>query len=332
MGENSNTLTFDGLIPIDIRFLEVGSVLTFPLYRRVERENGEDEFILLANRDQKLTNQVRLQVQAGSAAQVFTKSKYVAEYNEYLQYLESHTSEILTDQSIPLKKRSNILYSLASKTMEDLFVNGISKESFDKAVGCAEYVSEFLASNNGALNTLMTLTTKDYKLFTHAVHVCLLGLSLYHQTLFRERPDLVSDVAVGLLFHDIGKSRINESILKKTGMLTPTEWKIMRNHPIWGCEILRQNGVRNATTLEIVRYHHERLDGQGYPEGLRGHGIPYVAQIGAIADCFAAMTCNRPHNLRVNAYSTLQQMMEENQDGSWLDPDLLEAFIVMLGE
>ena len=332
MGEKSKTFPFNGLVPIDISFLDVGSVLTFPLYRRVEREHGEEEFILLANRDQKLTNQVRLLIQTDPAAQVFTKSKYVDQYNEYLQYLESHTSEILTDQSIPLKKRSNILYSLASKKMEDLFVNGISKDSFEKAVGCAEYVSDFLASNNGALSTLMTLTTKDYKLFTHAVHVCILGLSLYHQTLYKERPDLVNDVAVGLLFHDIGKTRINQTILKKTGMLTPTEWKIMRNHPVWGCEILRQYGIRNSTTLDIVRYHHERLDGQGYPEGLKGNAVPYVAQIAAIADCFSAMTCNRPYNLRINAFSTLQQMMEENQGGFWLDPDLLETFIIMLGE
>jgi HD-GYP domain-containing protein (c-di-GMP phosphodiesterase class II) len=214
--------------------------------------------------------------------------------------------------------------------MEQLYIDGISKETFNRAIAYADFFSGFLASNENASRLLIALVSKHYRTFTHSINVCVFGLSLYWQTLYEEKPDLVSDVAVGLLFHDIGKSRINSSILDKPGALTPTEWRIIHRHPVWGYHILKDNGVSQSAALNIVRSHHERLDGQGYPDGLKSPKIPPWVQIAAIADRFAALTTNRPYRMRVSAYRALAELKKENDQGNWVDQALFESFIRML--
>src|SRR5581483_8442682 len=96
----------------------------------------------------------------------------------------------------------------------------------------------------------------------------------------------------GGLLHDVGKIAIPDAILRKNGPLTDEEWIVMRQHPMLGWEIL--HGIAFLTdALPIVRYHHERFDGAGYPEGLRGDAIPIGARIFSVADAFDAMTADR---------------------------------------
>jgi HD-GYP domain-containing protein (c-di-GMP phosphodiesterase class II) len=326
MEMNTDLLTWDELTPVDISLLEVGAELAFPLYGQ---DNGATEYVLLVNRGQKLTDQVKSLVEAESGTQAYTKRKYMGAYE---QHIDSRISAVLSDQTLPLEKRSKILYSNASTVMENVFVEGVSKETFSQAVGYAGHISDFLASNEGAMRALLAVTSKDYQIFTHSIHVCIFGLTLYYNTLFERKPELAPNVAVGLLFHDIGKSRIEASILQKPGMLTPIEWKIMKRHPVWGCDILEENGIKKDPMLDIVRYHHERLDGQGYPEGRTGGKVPTLGQIGAIADCFSAMTANRSYKRGLSAFNALDKMKEKNQAGQWFEPNLFESFVLMLGQ
>jgi putative nucleotidyltransferase with HDIG domain len=102
---------------------------------------------------------------------------------------------------------------------------------------------------------------------------------------------------LGALLHDIGKLRVPDSILKKPGPLSPDEWAIMREHPVVGETILKPiASLRDA--LPIVRSHHERWDGTGYPDGLVGTQIPLAARIVAVSDAYSAMAQHRPHRPR----------------------------------
>ena len=110
----------------------------------------------------------------------------------------------------------------------------------------------------------------------------------------RVDPQLVErpEVAYGFFLHDIGKVGIPESVLCKPGPLTDDEWDIMRTHPSIGAQIVEPIRFLEGA-VEIVRTHHERWDGRGYPIGLRGEEIPLAARVFAIADCFDAMTSDR---------------------------------------
>jgi diguanylate cyclase (GGDEF)-like protein len=128
---------------------------------------------------------------------------------------------------------------------------------------------------------------------------------------------------VGLL-HDIGKIALDESILNKTGKLTLTEWKLMRGHSEIGFRIL--SSVNNlAGVSRYVLAHHERWDGTGYPEGLKGEDIPIFARIISLADAYDAMTCVRTyHDIRCKE-ETIEEI--KKCSGTQFDPELVEIFI-----
>jgi len=135
--------------------------------------------------------------------------------------------------------------------------------------------------------------------------------------------DLTSLYRGGFL-HDIGKIAIPDAILFKRGMLTAEEWDVMRGHPARGEEICRP--MRSlAPVLPIIRSHHERRDGSGYPDGLAGEEIPLLARILQVADIYDALTTERPYKLALSPETAFTVMEEEVRRG-WRDPELVPLF------
>lgn len=138
----------------------------------------------------------------------------------------------------------------------------------------------------------------------------------------------IRDLMWGGYLHDIGKVGIPDNVLLKTDRLSPDEWKIMQQHVLIGeriCQPLRtMRGV-----VPIIRHHHEKWDGSGYPDGLVGHDIPFLAQVFQITDIYDALTSERPYKLAFTPEDSLKIMWEEVERG-WRNPDLMakfEAFI-----
>lgn len=133
------------------------------------------------------------------------------------------------------------------------------------------------------------------------------------------------DLEFGSLLHDIGKLRVSNDIINKPGKLTEAEWEIIRRHPIDGQEMLSRVGGALETVGEIVRAHHERVDGGGYPDGLAGDAIPMEARIICVCDSYSAMTTTRsyrPAMSRAEAIAELRRCA-----GEQFDPRVVEALI-----
>ena len=129
----------------------------------------------------------------------------------------------------------------------------------------------------------------------------------------------------GAFIHDIGKIGIPDSILLKKGKLTHAEYDLMKQHPIIGDDLCRT--VRSLDAVRpIVRHHHERLDGRGYPDGLAGDEIPVLARIVSVVDVFDALTTDRPYRKAMTVDATLQIMRDDARAG-WCEPALLETFV-----
>jgi HD-GYP domain-containing protein (c-di-GMP phosphodiesterase class II) len=137
------------------------------------------------------------------------------------------------------------------------------------------------------------------------------------------------EVAYGFFLHDIGKVGIPESILCKTGPLNDLEWIVMRSHPHVGAKIVEPIPFL-GDAVEIVRSHHERFDGSGYPSGLRGEEIPLGARIFAIADAFDAMTSDRPYRRALSIEEAVERI--QAGAGSQFDPACVEAFVDLATE
>ena len=139
--------------------------------------------------------------------------------------------------------------------------------------------------------------------------------------------DQITTLQVGGLFHDIGKIGIPDRILLKTEKLTDEEYAEIKNHPSIGARILSFATIFKDI-VPIAKYHHERYDGKGYPEGLKGEEIPYLARIAAIADTFDAMTSRRSYRDALD----LQVVKDEitRCKGTQFDPELADAFLDIL--
>ncbi|OGN96405.1 MAG: hypothetical protein A2Y89_03160 [Chloroflexi bacterium RBG_13_51_18] len=136
-------------------------------------------------------------------------------------------------------------------------------------------------------------------------------------------PEEMENLEYAAVLHDIGKIAIDSSILSKPGPLTPGEWEIMRAHPVIGAELLREIPFLEKAS-EFVLYHHEKYDGTGYPDGLKGEDIPMGARLIAIADAFDAMTIDSSYR---GALSLEKAIKELNQNaGTQFCPKALKAF------
>ncbi len=134
---------------------------------------------------------------------------------------------------------------------------------------------------------------------------------------------------VGCLLHDIGKVGVPDQVLHKAGPLTAQERSVMEEHPVLGAQIL-EHAVHLKASLEAVLYHHERWDGKGYPEGLRGEEIPLIARIVAVLDAFQAMTSDRPYRQRRSVAEALAEL--RRGAGKQFDPRVVELFVQSLEE
>lgn len=141
----------------------------------------------------------------------------------------------------------------------------------------------------------------------------------------------VEDLGIAALFHDVGKILIPESILQKPGPLTVEEYEIMKSHTTRGAEILK-NALKThpenhllSLCYDVIRYHHEKWDGSGYPDGLKEEQIPLAARIVAIADVFDALTSNRHYRDAFSPEEALRIMQTEEKEH--FDPDLFSIFL-----
>lgn len=132
----------------------------------------------------------------------------------------------------------------------------------------------------------------------------------------------------GGILHDIGKIAIDEAILNKPGKLTPEEFEKMKLHPVKGAEIC--SNLKTLTdAIPIIRSHHEKCDGSGYPDGLKKDEIPVIARIMAIVDVYDAIITDRPYRKGL-PLDTAQNILQTEAQKGWWDPELVDVFFKML--
>ena len=140
--------------------------------------------------------------------------------------------------------------------------------------------------------------------------------------------DMLGDLGVGLFLQDIGKLGLPPRLIQKEGPLAADEWELMMRHPLLGLEFLRDDTIP-ARAKSVVRSHHERWDGSGYPGGLMGQEISEFARIAAVADVFDALTSERYHAPAVSRHEGLATILAGS--GTAFDPKVVETFLVVAG-
>ncbi len=172
------------------------------------------------------------------------------------------------------------------------------------------------------------LDARDHETQGHSQHVARLTLAVARAMGITDTNELLA-IERGALLHDIGKIGVSDAVLRKAGALTPTEWEEMKQHPLIGAEMLRHIRFLEGA-LPIIRHHHERWNGSGYPAGLKGAAIPLAARIFAVVDAYDALTSSRPYRPALRHAEAMAQIRA--QSGIEFDPRVVEKFSEVMEE
>lgn len=197
----------------------------------------------------------------------------------------------------------------------------------ESAQSLVEEISESVMRNPGALIGLARLKTKDDYTYMHSVAVCALMVALARQLGLNDEQTREAGLA-GLL-HDIGKMAIDSDILNKPGRLTDEEFVAVKGHPGAGYKMLLESANVSKIALDVCLHHHEKIDGSGYPKGLKGDQISLYARMGAICDVYDAITSNRPYKQGWCPAESLRKMAE--WANGHFDEKIFQAFVKSIG-
>ena len=196
------------------------------------------------------------------------------------------------------------------------------QEYFNSINDIAEELLENVLSSHNVLLSLVDIKSMDDYTYAHCVNVAIISI-VFGMSLNLRRRDLLY-LCIGALIHDVGKVFVPQEILQKPGKLTPEEFEEIKKHPKLGYDFIRNSYNISAHSKLIVLQHHERFDGLGYPEGISGDKISYLARIVAIADVYDALTSDRPYKRAMCPSIALEYLM--SNAGTLFDFNLVNVF------
>jgi HD-GYP domain-containing protein (c-di-GMP phosphodiesterase class II) len=250
-------------------------------------------------------------------------------------------ADIEVMQAVTEKTRSEARQALdqAFKEVPAMVANGtaISAERMRELTDVASRIAEDVAAVGEAALALADLAAADDYTMEHSIDVTVVGLLVArHMWETRGRIDWrgertydrfdqhMTQLGIGLFLHDIGKLAVPRDILHKAGKLEPEEWELMKTHPIVGLQMVKSDAIW-PRAKDVIRSHHERWDGSGYPRGIAGEDIQPFARIAAVADVFDAVTSERPY-AQASSQDVGVQVIRAGA-GTQFAPEVVEAFL-----
>jgi len=195
------------------------------------------------------------------------------------------------------------------------------------AKSTVEPMMNSILRNPNALIWLSRMQDHDNYLFKHALNTCIWGLAFARH--LGLAVDEIFEIGLGCMLFDVGKTQLPLSLLLKPGELSPEEWEQIKSHVPKGLGMLRDMDGITPRIMDLVRNHHERYDGSGYPNGLKGNDIPTVGKIAGIVDCYDALTSFRPHAEQHPPHEALRTMF--GWRGTLFQPEVVEQFMQVVG-
>ena len=242
----------------------------------------------------------------------------------YTLYVEDTLSHGIYIEEIISEKTIYKCRQALQKTFDNLHNTG-NVDLFSLR-NSSKIVLEELMNRKDVLVSLDSIGTTDTNTLSHSLNVAIYSLVLgTHLGLSKDRLILLSESA---MMHDIGKTLLDQDILFKEGRLSDSEFIHVKSHTTLGYEILKENNLMSAITKNVALYHHERIDGSGYPDGKSDSDIHTFARIVAIADVYDALTMDRCYRKAFSAKEAASIL--QNDAGSKLDADLVDLFISQL--
>lgn len=308
-----------GYVRINMKNLFPDSGLFYDVYFPVFGPDGKVIMHKMLGKGQYYDPQTRKMLTEKGFAYFYVRQEEMGAFESYLQ---NNTKTRISAPNISVTEKTELLYGNAEYIVEKAFSGGKVEEALPQGAVFAKEAAKQFSQNRMTSEELLKIFSKDYNTFTHSIQVSLLGMAFCFYLGYGERE--AADFGLGALFHDIGKSEIDDRILNKPARLTSEEFEEVKKHPLKGYENLSKVNLLTPDQLSIVLQHHEDADGGGYPQGLPGPDIHRYARIVRIIDTYDALTTRRPYKDALSPAEAFQIMEREMKNA--LDGQLLKSF------
>jgi HD-GYP domain-containing protein (c-di-GMP phosphodiesterase class II) len=301
--------------------------------KRLITEGDQIDFNLFLTNETKTA--MSLFLQSDSAVDGNAKVKlrevetlYISEEEEerYNAYVTRHLQSIAQNSDIPTEQKARLIYEKATEVIDSMFKNPESLENVKNAQPVVDNFIDIILHDYNAVESLLKITAHDFYTHTHSINVSIYTLSLGSYLGIEGRELEVLGMAA--ILHDLGKSKIDYEIINKNGKLTDEEFAQMKDHPALGHEIALILGIDDERILSGIRHHHEKVEGGGYPDNLRGEEISQFARIIGVCDVFDALSTKRSYKDPMSSFESLHLMKQQMR--GHLDMEMVDAFIKML--
>lgn len=303
-------------LPIQWDLLKKGEPVPFDIY--IKRFN---DFVIIIEAGTLLDD--ILYEKLSQHLHIYISKNDSDKLQEYSVDLSDLSEQEKTSVSTDLEKKLFSAYSTVSDLMESIFESRNETLPLDAITQCVYEIVDIFRSDENLLPLILKIFPHEYLTHHHSINVAYLA-AVIGKVVRMNNQELFNLIFAALL-HDIGKLRIENTILEKRSFLEDDEFESVKLHAELGYEILKQNGIDNQTVLKGVRHHHERLDGSGYPDALKGKVIPKSARIIAVCDVFDALTTNRTFRINYTSFEALLLMKREMH--TQLDEKFVDMFI-----
>lgn len=248
----------------------------------------------------------------------------------YESYVIENLEDILNNPEIPDDVRTKVFLDTTAGQVKEIFETRtpcLDNKVVDGVHHVVKSSLSFLLTP-AAMENIRRFLSHDYQTFSHSVHVFTYTMMLMNYMSEDWDEETLVNTGVGALLHDIGKTKIPASVLNKPGRLDESEWIQIKQHPRHGTSMCTNVWLPH-TSLDCIRFHHEKFDGSGYPAGIKKDEIPVPARVITCCDVYDAITSKRPYAPAEPPFEALR-IMGGKMKGSF-DPDIFRSFIQLLG-
>ena len=294
--------TTDEIIPIDMKTLRVDIIPEFSLFVKNRLDNKL--CYVRYNTGNHVIRQYHIDVLRNNKVDYLYILKN--DQRKYFKYVEFVLQRVMKED-IAVKEKAYLVYNVAKNIMLDVLEDPYCNKNVKRSMNCVSGAVDFIMTSEEASVAMLNMVSYDYYTYsTHSTNVSVLGL-LFAKYLGIGIDDMHS-MGTGFLLHDIGKTQIDSSIVKKNGRLSNEEFEVMEKHVEKGVSVVEQIGGIADKSFYPIMQHHEREDGGGYPYGLGGDEIHQFGKIAKIVDTYDALTTTRPYYEARTPFSALTMM------------------------
>jgi len=242
----------------------------------------------------------------------------IEEHEIYFVYIDDEISKDIEVKNIIEEEEMVKIVTSIKKVMDEAVFGDKKKrvsgfvplETFKVVQDIVKQLIESITENPNALYSLTELMGTDMYTYKHSVNVAILSILTARSLKYNRK--MTEEIALGALLHDIGKVRVGNDLINKKEKLTKEEFEKIKKHSEYGFELIKRDVVLSSYVKQIVVKHHEKLDGTGYPFGLKEHEIPEYVRIVTLCDIFDAMTNDRVYRRRMPVHKALEIIMTDS--------------------